>query len=42
MIEKIFIRSTRSLEHPMAKWALSEMEKGNDIILEIMPSYYST
>jgi uncharacterized pyridoxamine 5'-phosphate oxidase family protein len=42
MIEKIFIRSTGSLEHPMAKWVLSEMEKGNDIILEIMPSYYST
>jgi uncharacterized pyridoxamine 5'-phosphate oxidase family protein len=42
IIEKIIIRSTGNLEHPMAKLALSEMEKRNEIILEITPSYYST
>ena len=31
-----------SLEDPMAKWLLGEIEKGSEIILEITPSYYST
>lgn len=31
-----------SLDHPTAKWLLSEIEKGNELILEIIPSYYST
>jgi hypothetical protein len=31
-----------SLDHPNAKWLLSEIEKGNELILEIRSSYYST
>lgn len=30
-----------SLEDPMSKRALSEVERGNEVILEIAPSYYS-
>jgi hypothetical protein len=38
----IMSRSGSSLEDPMSKWLLSETEKGNEGILEITPSYYST
>lgn len=31
-----------SLEDPKSKWLLSETEKGDEVILEITPSYYST
>jgi general stress protein 26 len=40
--EKIMTRYMESLENPMAKWVLDETKKGNMIILEITPSYYST
>jgi general stress protein 26 len=40
--EKIMTRYLKSLEHPLAKSLLSETKKGNAIILEITPSYYST
>ena len=40
--EKIRSRYLESLEDPMGKWVLSETKKGNNIILEITPSYYST
>jgi Pyridoxamine 5''-phosphate oxidase. len=40
--EKIMTRYVESLENPMAKWVLDETKKGNLIILEITPSYYST
>jgi hypothetical protein len=36
------MKSVGSLDHPTAKWLLSEIEKGNELILEITPSYYST
>jgi len=36
------LKSLGSLDHPIAKWTLSEIEKGNNIVLEITPSYYST
>ena len=36
------MKRMRSLDHPSAKWLLSEIEKGNELILEITPSYYST
>jgi hypothetical protein len=36
------VRSLGSLEHPTSKWLLGEIEKGNEVILEISPRYYST
>jgi hypothetical protein len=30
------------MENPNAKWLLSQIENGNEVILEITPSYYST
>ena len=40
--KKLSMSRIGSLEHPMSKWLLSETEKGNEVILEITPSYYST
>lgn len=36
------IKRGGSLDHPVAKCLLYEREKGNEGILEITPSYYST
>jgi hypothetical protein len=33
---------TGSLDNPISKWVMSEVEKGNEIILEIAPRYFST
>lgn len=40
--KKLLMRAMGSLEDPTAKWLLSETENGNEVILEISPSYYST
>lgn len=40
--EKLLMRSLGSLEHPTSKWLLGEIEKGNDVVLEVSPLYYST
>jgi nitroimidazol reductase NimA-like FMN-containing flavoprotein (pyridoxamine 5'-phosphate oxidase superfamily) len=40
--KKLSMSRIGSLEDPMSKWLLSETEKGNEVILEITPSYYST
>jgi general stress protein 26 len=40
--KKLVMKTTGSLEDPIAKWLLSETENGNEVILEISPSYYST
>jgi uncharacterized pyridoxamine 5'-phosphate oxidase family protein len=40
--KKLLMRSLGTLEHPAARWLLGEIEKGNEIVLEITPSYYST
>jgi hypothetical protein len=40
--KKLVMKNTGSLEDPIAKWLLSETENGNEVILEISPSYYST
>jgi nitroimidazol reductase NimA-like FMN-containing flavoprotein (pyridoxamine 5'-phosphate oxidase superfamily) len=40
--KKLLMRGIGSLEDPTAKWLLSETENGNEVILEISPSYYST
>jgi general stress protein 26 len=40
--EKIMMRYLGSLEHPTAKYLLTSVKKGDSVILEISPSYYST
>jgi nitroimidazol reductase NimA-like FMN-containing flavoprotein (pyridoxamine 5'-phosphate oxidase superfamily) len=40
--KKILMRTLGSLEDPTAKWLLSDTENGNEVVLEISPSYYST
>jgi nitroimidazol reductase NimA-like FMN-containing flavoprotein (pyridoxamine 5'-phosphate oxidase superfamily) len=40
--EKLLMRGLGSLEHPTARWLLNEIQKGNEVVLEITPSYYST
>lgn len=40
--EKLLMRSIGNLEHPTSRWLLDEIEKGNEVILEITPNYYST
>lgn len=39
---KFLIKLTGNLDNPTAKWLLCEIEKGNEIILEIIPRYFST
>jgi hypothetical protein len=42
-IAKNFIlKSIGSLDHPTAKWLLTQVENGNEVILKITPTYYST
>jgi hypothetical protein len=36
------MRSLGSLEHPTSKCLLGEIEKGNEVVLEVIPSYFST
>ncbi len=40
--EKIMLRYLGSTEHPIAKTLISYVRKGDAIILEIIPSYFST
>ena len=40
--ERLLRRSLGSLEHPTSKWLLGEIEKGNEVVLEVSPLYYST
>jgi uncharacterized pyridoxamine 5'-phosphate oxidase family protein len=40
--KKFIMKSIGSLEHPIAKWLLTQIENGDEIILEITPNYYST
>lgn len=40
--EKIILRYLGSTEHPIAKTLISYVRKGDAIILEIIPSYFST
>ena len=39
--EKIMVRYLGSLEHPMAKALMSSVKKGDSVILELSPNYYS-
>jgi Pyridoxamine 5'-phosphate oxidase len=41
IVKKLLMSRIGSLEDPMSKWLLSEVERGNEVILEITPSYYS-
>jgi len=40
--EKLMTKLTGSLDNPNAKWVINEIKKGNNVILEITPTYYST
>ena len=40
--KKFIMKSIGSLDNPIAKWILTEIESGNEVILEITPKYYST
>lgn len=40
--EKIMVRYLGSTEHPMSKTLMGYVKKGGAIILEIIPSYFST
>ena len=39
--EKFILKNIGSLDGASAKWLLTEIERGNVVILEITPSYYS-
>jgi general stress protein 26 len=40
--EKIMIRYLGSLEHPMAKSLMNSVRRGDSVIIEVSPRYYST
>jgi hypothetical protein len=40
--EKIMIKYLGSLAHPMASTLMSNVRSGSSVILEVVPSYYST
>ena len=42
IVKKLIMSRSGSLEATTSKWLLSETEKGDEVILEITPSYYST
>jgi hypothetical protein len=42
MMEKIYTKYLGTLEHPLAKMRLEHVKKGNSIILDIMPKFFST
>jgi nitroimidazol reductase NimA-like FMN-containing flavoprotein (pyridoxamine 5'-phosphate oxidase superfamily) len=42
IIKKILMRAVGSLEDPTAKWILNDTENGNEAVVEISPSYYTT
>ena len=40
--KKFITKNFGSMENPNARWLLTRIENGNEVILEITPSYYST
>jgi len=40
--KKFIMKNIGSMENPNAKWLLNQIKNGNEVILEIIPSYYST
>jgi hypothetical protein len=42
IIEKILLRYLGNLEDPMAQALLEMQKKGESVVLEITPKYYST
>jgi nitroimidazol reductase NimA-like FMN-containing flavoprotein (pyridoxamine 5'-phosphate oxidase superfamily) len=42
MMEKIYTKYLGTLEHPLAKMRLENVKKGNSIILDITPKFFST
>jgi nitroimidazol reductase NimA-like FMN-containing flavoprotein (pyridoxamine 5'-phosphate oxidase superfamily) len=42
LAKKLMMKLTGGLDNSIAKWLLTEVEKGNEVILEITPLYFST
>jgi uncharacterized pyridoxamine 5'-phosphate oxidase family protein len=42
LARKFLLKMTGSLDNPIAKWLMREIEKGDEIILEITLRYFST
>jgi hypothetical protein len=42
LAKKFIMKNIGSLDDPNGKWLLGGIEKGNEVILEITPKYYST
>jgi hypothetical protein len=42
IVEKIMVKYLGNLEHPMAAALLDVQKKGQSVVLEISPMYYST
>ena len=42
IIKKFVDRIVVDSNHPVAKFMLSQIESGNNVIIEIIPRYYST
>jgi len=42
IVKKFIMKSIGSLDHPIVKWLLPQTEKGDEVVLEITPNYYST
>ena len=41
-MEKIIVKYLGNIEHPMAQALLDMQKKGQSVVLEISPEYYST
>jgi uncharacterized pyridoxamine 5'-phosphate oxidase family protein len=42
LAKKFLMKLTGNLDNPIAKWLIAELEKGDEIILEITPRHFST
>ena len=42
VVQKIHTRNLGNLEHPMAHELIDAIKKGQSVVLEISPKYYST
>jgi hypothetical protein len=42
IVEKIHMRYLGNLEHPVSRELISAVKKGQSVVLEISPKYYST
>ena len=42
IVEKMYIRYLGTLEHPISQKLIGAVKKGQSVVLEISPKYYST